>query len=301
MWHARARDESRAIGGMADPRYAQSMSPFMRHIEACNNAILPGDRLPFLLGDAQVGWVRRSLAEDLAALPAITVTDRVVLHDHDRLAAVARVLAERGRFPHRGEAFDVRAVPDGPVVATGDRGALPAFGLLAEGVHANGLVRRADGLHLWIGRRAANKALDPGKLDHIVAGGTPAGLTPWETLIKEAAEEAAIPPELAATARKVATITFATERPEGLRRDMLHCYDIGLPESFAPVPVDGEVESFALWPIARVLETVRDTDAFKFNVNLVLIDLFLREGLIAGAESSALRAALGGKPVSAGD
>ena len=68
------------------------------------------------------------------------------------------------------------------------------------------------------------------------------------------------------------------ERAEGLRRDLLHCYDLDLPEDFAPRAADGEVESFELWPIARVFQTVRDTDEFKFNVNLVLIDLFLRRG-----------------------
>ena len=70
------------------------------------------------------------------------------------------------------------------------------------------------------------------------------------------------------------------ERPEGLRRDLLHCYDLELPEDFSPRPADGEVEAFELWPIARVVQTVRDTDTFKFNVNLVLIDLFQRMGLI---------------------
>jgi len=37
-----------------------------------------------------------------------------------------------------------------------------------------------------------------------------------------------------------------------------------------------------------VLATVRDTDEFKFNVNLVLIDLFLREGLIVGRAAATL-------------
>jgi hypothetical protein len=37
---------------------------------------------------------------------------------------------------------------------------------------------------------------------------------------------------------------------------------------------------------------VRDTDDFKFNVNLVLIDLFIRQGLIAGPEAVSLRIAL---------
>ena len=42
------------------------------------------------------------------------------------------------------------------------------------------------------------------------------------------------------------------------------------------------------------MATVRETDDFKFNVNLVLIHLFLREGLIQGDEATALRAALRG-------
>ena len=39
------------------------------------------------------------------------------------------------------------------------------------------------------------------------------------------------------------------------------------------------------------MQTVRDTDAFKFNVNLVLIDLFQRKGLI-DSEESAVRSGL---------
>ena len=151
---------------------------------------------------------------------------------------------------------------------------------------------RADGLHVWIARRSRTKHLDPGKLDHVVAGGGPAGLSPAETLVKEAAEEAAVPEALAGTARCVGTVRYAMERPEGLRRDRLHCYDLALPEDFAPRAADGEVESFELWPVGRALEAVRETDDFKFNVNLVLIDLFLRERLIDGPAAGVLRAAL---------
>ena len=149
-----------------------------------------------------------------------------------------------------------------------------------------------SGLHVWIGRRAADKALDPSKLDHIVAGGVPAGLSPWQTLIKEAAEEAAIPEYLAEQARSVGIITYTMERPEGLRCDRLHCYDLELPDGFIPHPADGEVEEFFLWPIARVAEAIRDTDDFKFNVNLVLIDLLLRYGVLPQAAGGRLRAAL---------
>jgi thiamine pyrophosphokinase len=153
-------------------------------------------------------------------------------------------------------------------------------------------VHRSDGLHLWIARRAQNKALDPGKLDHVVAGGVPAGLSPMQTLVKEAAEEAAIPPDLAVQARHVGVLAYAMQRQEGLRRDHLHCFDLVLPEAFIPQAADGEVESFELWPLRRVAEAVRMTDDFKFNVNLVLIDLLIRLQVIIGAEARALRAAL---------
>ncbi len=271
-------DDAAAIGG------------FLRHIRTCNNARLPGERLPFRLGATPVGWVRPGLAAALAGFPNVTADAAgVTLNDPTALASIARTLAERGFCRWRNEQFDVRTDPGGPVLAQIDRGAIPSFGVFAVGAHLNGLVDRTDGLHVWIARRAATKTLDPDKLDHITAGGVPAGLTPWETLIKEAEEEAAIPAALAAQARHVGTIAYTMERDEGLRRDFVHCYDLDLPADFVPQAMDGEVAAFELWPVVEVIAAVRDGDAFKFNVNLVLIDLFLRRGLIESAE---LRVAL---------
>ena len=47
-----------------------------------------------------------------------------------------------------------------------DRGALPSFGVMAIGVHVTAwfIARRTSPL---IARRARNKLLDPGKLDHV--------------------------------------------------------------------------------------------------------------------------------------
>ncbi len=267
------------------------MPELSRHIAACNNAVLPGGRAPFRLDGVQVGWVLPGFASALRAQGATPDWDGVTLPVAS-LEEVARTLSGAGHYCWRGEAFDVRADPDGPALAQIDRGALPAFGIQATGVHLNGLVARADGLWVWVARRAADKLLDPGKLDHIVGGGVPAGLTPWETLAKEAAEEAAIPAALIRHAQPVAVLSYAMDRPEGLRRDRLHCYDLMLPEAFVPQPVDGEVEAFELWPVPRVLDRVRDTDDFKFNVALVLIDMGLRHGLLGGDKARRLRAAL---------
>lgn len=279
---------------MSDDRTADAEAGFLRHIIACNNVSLPGGRLPFLIRTEQVGWLTRDFAAALSRFPEIETTAvSVQLGRADALQRIAWELSRAGHFRWRKEAFDVRATPDGPVLAELDRGALPSFGVLALGVHVNGLVRLGSGFHLWIARRSADKQLDPGKLDHIVAGGVPAGLSPEATLVKEAAEEAGIPAALAGQAKLRATIGYAMQREEGLRRDWLYCYDLELPPDFVPDAADGEVAGFELWPVERVMKAVRDTDAFKFNVNLVLIELFLRLGLIAGEEGSRLRAALG--------
>ncbi len=272
------------------------MNGLLRHIEAVQNVHLPGERLPFRLNGAQVGWVLPRPAALLMAHGAARESEgAIVLPEAADLPAVARDLARAGAFPWRGEAFDVRATPDGDVLSTVDRGALPWFGIAAEGVHVNGLVRRPDGLHLWVARRAANRLMDPGKLDHLFAGGIAAGSTAEDTIFKEAAEEAGLCEDVVENARYVGSIRYVTERPEGLRRDRLHCYDLVLPEDVRPVPVDGEVAAFELWPLPLVVETLRAGDLFKFNVALVLIDLFLRLDLLPRdeAETRVLRRAFG--------
>lgn len=272
---------------------AQSL---FRHILRCRNARLPGGRLRLWLGQAAVGWILPATAADIRAVApkAMQSKQGLELPDAASFEAMGKELAARGIVRQRNELFSVRAGPDLPELARLDRGALPLLGIWSEGVHVNGLVRRGDQPWLWVAERAHDKALDPGKLDHLVAGGLPAGLSVWDTLCKEAKEEAAMPARLARQAVPVGHSAYAMERPEGLRRDRLHHYDLWLPEEFVPHPEDGEVAGFSLWPLKRVLEAVRDTDAFKFNVTLVLIDLFLRLALIdpKGREGRRLRAAL---------
>ena len=113
-----------------------------------------------------------------------------------------------------------------------------------------------------------------------MAGGQPHGIGVRDNLAKECAEEASIPPELAARAVAVGALSYRCERPEGLRDDVLFCFDLDLPPDFVPNNTDGEVDEFFLWPVERVIEAVRDTDAFKFNVNLVILHLMLRRGLL---------------------
>ena len=269
---------------------APPLSRFERHVAACNNIASPSHLIPFRIGGEQVGWVGTELARALAFYPRDFHFDgqgvglagrlRAPGARSQALAATVAGLAGRGHMTLRQELFDVRPGVEGPAVAQLDRGALPSFGIITQGVHVNGLVRRADGLHLWMGWRSRTKSVAPGQLDNVIAGGIPAGLSPAETLVKEAAEEASIPPEVAAKAVPVGRVSYVMATPEGLRRDVLHCYDLDLPEGVVPRPHDDEVERFELMPVAAVVREVAEGDRVKFNVNLVLVDLFLRQGLI---------------------
>ena len=82
------------------------------------------------------------------------------------------------------------------------------------------------------------------------------------------------------------------ERAEGRRRDWVFSYDLVLPPDFIPVAADGEVEALNSGQSQLVAETVARTDDFKFNVNLVLIDLLIRRGLISGSAARSLSSAL---------
>jgi len=279
------------------------MPPLQRHIETCNDMASLAGLVPWRIASARVGWLTEDMARRLRSLRGtfgagedgleLVSGDGIEARSH-ALEGVVAHLATAGLVSPRREAFDVRAEPASDILARLDRGALSPLGVISQGVHMDGRVHRPDGLHLWVGWRSKDKSVAPGKLDNLVAGGVPAGLTPMQTLLKEAAEEASMPPELAARARQVSRVSYRMSDGPGIRRDVLHCFDLDLPEDFTPVPGDDEVERYELWPVGRVLQAVRDTSDVKFNVNLVLIDLFLREGLIdpASEEGKKLRAGL---------
>lgn len=264
---------------------------FLRHIVACNQAD-PADYLPFVIGGEAVGRVRRDIAHRLAEFPdlfAVSVREVALqpgFADFDARSAalddaVDRLVKIRLVPKRRNEPYPVAARFTDPPVAQLDRGGVATLGVRAYGVHVNGFVRKPDGLHLWIGLRAKDKLVAPGKLDNLVAGGQPIGLSLTENLIKECAEEADIPEALARQAYPVGAISYAMAVPEGLRADTLFVYDLALEPGFVPRNTDGEIESFALMPVEAIAERVRTTDDVKFNVNLVIIDFLIRRGVIA--------------------
>ena len=62
-------------------------------------------------------------------------------------------------------------------------------------------------------------------------------------MIKECWEEAGVPQDLARKAQPVGFVSYVSMSDQGLKPDVLFCYDLELPEDFLPKPQDGEVRS----------------------------------------------------------
>lgn len=203
----------------------------------------------------------------------------------ERTAAIESVLLQlRDRHAlsgWRNEPYAVCSPRTGATLFLLDRAAVPKFGTVASGVHVNGFVPSEDGMLMWVGRRSLLKHTAPGKLDQLVAGGHAAHMSIRDTLVKEAAEEASICADLIARACPVGVVTYCTEHEDGLRRDVLYVYDLEVPGDFQPVNTDDEIADFSLMPIDEVMRIVRDTDHFKFNCALVVIDFLIRHGRIS--------------------
>lgn len=282
---------------------------FLDHIHACNRW-RPGDFAPFVVAGERLGQVRRSFAAALAGLgDGFAMADHALLWraapagfdaSSEAFAELGADLVRRGLVSHlHGERYPVLNVA-GEARFLMDRAVAPYFGIRAFGQHLNGYVRRADGLHLWVARRSANRRVAPGKLDHIVAGGLPWGISLDDNLRKECWEEASLSADIADCARPVGIISYCRDSERGLKPDTIYCYDLELADGVTPRCNDDEVESFRLLPAVEVMRIVETTDDFKLNCNLVIIDFLIRHGLLTPAHpdylaiAGGLRVAIGG-------
>lgn len=263
---------------------------FLVRIDDCNRWA-PGDFTPFVVDHEPLGMARREFAEALCEFDKAFLLNEAGLQWTSapngfaaRSEAMQRLCDEliaRGLISHRhGEQYPVTPGRREDARFLIDRACAPYFGVRAFGQHINGLVRRPDGLWMWVARRAADRRVYPNRLDNMVAGGLPWGIALADNLRKECAEEAGMPPELADRAIPVGAITYCRASKHGLKPDVMYCYDLELPAEFEPHCQDGEVAGFELMPVEQVAEVVRDTDEFKLNCNLVIIDFLVRHGVL---------------------
>lgn len=213
----------------------------------------------------------------------------------------SRVIAETLQAAKRDDIFGVlkgwrdelyavnRSSKSQHIQVSVERAGSPLFGVVSYGVHLTAYVKLEHSIKIWVSRRAKNKQTYAGMLDNTVAGGLGTGETPFECLIREAAEEASFPENLVRSSAKacgsVSYFYIRDERAGGetglLQPEVQYVYDMEVGSHHVPKPTDDEVEEFYLWTIEEVQEALAEGQ-FKPNCAVVLLDFFVRHGILNG-------------------
>lgn len=156
-----------------------------------------------------------------------------------------------------------------------------------------GYVNTEGGLKIWVPRRAKNKQTYPGMLDNTAGGGIASGDKPFESIVREATEEASFPKDyLLKSAKSCGTVSYFDIRAERaapgaetglLQPECIYVYDPEVPVDFVPRPDDMEAEDFRLWGIPEMQAALRKGE-FKTNCALVLLDFSIRHGIVTPEE-----------------
>lgn len=254
--------------------------------------------------DYALGYMLPSVAEVFRGIPNWTLDDDeriLTLTAGDTAASRSQAVAttllalrSTGHFAvldkWRGELYAVCG-RDKELLFDVERAASPLFGVVTYGVHLTAYTRDAHGgLRIWTPRRAKSKQTYGGMLDNAVAGGIASGESPFESLVRECAEEASLDEELVRSkARAAGTITYwyvRDERAGGevglLQPEVQYIYDLELPEDVVPKPGDDEVEEFYLWSVDEVQDAMKKGE-FKPNCSLVVLDFLVRHGILTEA------------------
>jgi len=253
-------------------------------IDLSVTADLSGSYLPFWIGGAIRGRLRRDVAQALSDFEGIEVAD-IGLKLRERgssrsgrsraLQALAVHLRKLGFIADWRNELSALLDDSGVEIARCERGAFRSLGLQNRAVHVNGY--RADG-RVWVARRSDLKRADPGKLDNLAAGGVSAGESPRRTALREAWEEAGVPASLA---RRVdfpgMVIRSLRETTFGVHDELVIVADLDLPQDFEPAGRDGEVSEF-LCLSASAAESALDRGEFTVEAALALRESLERRG-----------------------
>lgn len=170
-----------------------------------------------------------------------------------------------------------------------ERAAVTLLGIVSYGIHMIAYTRSAEinEPKLWISKRSKTVAVYPGLLDNCVVGGISTGEIPFESLVREAHEEASLPANLVrANAKACGILSYLHTRNARaggeiglLQPDVHFLFECELPADVEPRPCDDEVEWYQLWDIEQIKEGLRIAK-FKPNFALVILDFFVRHGVL---------------------
>lgn len=218
-----------------------------------------------------------------------STSDKSHLHQGTVIAETLQIAREKEVFAVlKGWRNELLPIGSSSQITTSiERAGSMLFGIVTYGVHMTAYVSVDNGIKIWVPRRAKNKQTFGGMLDNTVAGGISSGEYPFESLVREAAEEASFPAHLVRSNAKscgmVSYFYIRDQRAGGetglLQPEVQYVYDLEIDPSVVPKPADDEVEEFYLWTVEEV-QTALAEGQFKPNCAVVLLDFFVRHGIL---------------------
>jgi 8-oxo-dGTP pyrophosphatase MutT (NUDIX family) len=171
--------------------------------------------------------------------------------------------------PWRNEQLAV-ANREGQAVGTVERGAVRVLGITTSAVHLVGLA--PDG-RMWVQKRSRNKPNDPGLWDTLMGGMVSARDSLPQALARETWEEAGLHVDALAYVVHGGHVLFSRPSSEGggtgFMVERIDWFSAVVPDGMAPDNQDGEVDEFALLPLAEVRAQVA-RGMFTLEAGLVI-------------------------------
>ncbi|KAI1264704.1 thiamine pyrophosphokinase-related protein [Xylariaceae sp. FL1019] len=181
--------------------------------------------------------------------------------------------------------------PDGEVLFSIERAAAPLLGIIMYGVHLLAYTSSDasnNDIKFWVQRRSDTVTAHADHFDNTAAGGVSIGDIPFETMIREASEEAELPEALVRKeAKPCGTLSYFHVRQPGsgypgesglLNPGVHFIYELKLPADEAPRS-GPDVKEFVLWDVEQMKKAML-AGSLKPSFALFMLEFFIRHGII---------------------
>ena len=243
----------------------------------------------------RLGLTKDEVARDLARLgPDVFLYDGGSLHLNPELTTYAArteavdglllEASEQGILPPK---TDYSHIGGDDWYSVGDRHKplfeMRRFYVVYLGVR--GYASRLNAYHdgqMWVVKRGTGVHEYPGRYDTLVGAGQVIRRTIWEHLLVEAHEEAGLTPADCKNIQSTSMLHIFRRTSRGFLFDEnIYLYDLDTGGTITPHIVnEWEVQKIELWPFAKVLHAIHNTEEFRPEAALCLIDFFIRHGVI---------------------
>jgi 8-oxo-dGTP pyrophosphatase MutT (NUDIX family) len=240
---------------------AERLLAIAGRLQARAQPLRPPELHPFVVAGHTVGWAAPEVARFLVTRSSgfeqrsgmlHLVDDGLSVTHRSALLADAAILLRNGGLLRgwRDEALAVRAHPGGEVLATVERAACRALGIMTEAVHLNAF---GDDGTLLVARRAADKALE-----------------------REAWEEAGLELDRLEVHHGR---SFHVRRPvaEGYQSERIYVYEVTLSADTTCSNQDGEVAAIERRSLPAIVDAI-ERDEFTLEAALATLESLARRG-----------------------